>query len=94
MNLKTEHVFVRMTPQEKDRIVRLAGQCGLSISEYVRQRAAGYAPSAVSIDAVHALREPLAALLNRTDLPPESEREIDALLTDIREALVLPRRER
>ena len=94
MNLKTEHVFVRMTPQEKDRIVRLAGQCGLSISEYVRQRAAGYAPSAVSIDAVYAIREPLAALLNRPDLPPESEHEIDALLTDIREALVLPRRER
>ena len=94
MNLKTEHVFVRMTPQEKDRIVRLAEQCGLSISEYVRQRAAGYAPSAVSIDAVYAIREPLAALLNRTDLPPESEHEIDALLTDIREALVLPRWER
>lgn len=35
---------VRVSPAEKQRIQTAAGRCGLTLSEYLRQRALGYAP--------------------------------------------------
>ena len=35
---------VRVSPAEKQRIQTAAGRCGLTLSEYLRQRALGYEP--------------------------------------------------
>ena len=44
---KENRIAFRVTDQEKKRITALAKKCGLSISEYVKQRALGYAPQPV-----------------------------------------------
>ena len=41
---RTNVINLRVTPQEKDRIEFFARKCGLSVSEYLRQLAYGYAP--------------------------------------------------
>lgn len=37
-------INLRVTPEEKRRMAATARRCGLSLSEYLRQRAAGYEP--------------------------------------------------
>ena len=37
-------INVRVTVTEKKKVTMLAGKCGLSLSEYLRQRALGYEP--------------------------------------------------
>lgn len=37
-------INVRVTPTEKKRILKAASRCGLTLSEYLRQRALGYTP--------------------------------------------------
>ena len=41
---RTSVINLRVTPQEKERIERFAKKCRLSVSEYLRQLANGYAP--------------------------------------------------
>ena len=41
---RTVGINIRVTPQEKKRIVRFAKKCRLSVSEYLRQLAEGYTP--------------------------------------------------
>lgn len=41
---RTSVINIRVTPQEKQRIERYAAKCKLSVSEYLRQLANGYAP--------------------------------------------------
>ena len=41
---KENRIAFRVTDQEKKKITVLARKCGLSVSEYVKQRALGYAP--------------------------------------------------
>lgn len=41
---RTVGINIRVTPQEKKRIVRFAKKCRLSVSEYIRQLAEGYTP--------------------------------------------------
>ena len=41
---RTSVINLRVTPAEKERIERFAKKCRLSVSEYLRQLANGYAP--------------------------------------------------
>ena len=50
MNDKNARIELRVTQSEKKKIARLAESCGLSQSEYVRQRTLGYAPRTVLPD--------------------------------------------
>jgi Ribbon-helix-helix protein, copG family. len=43
-NNKTTRLYTRVSPEEMKRIRSLAKKCGLSVSEYVRQRALGFTP--------------------------------------------------
>lgn len=45
--VKNKNLFVRVSEKEKNLIERNAERCGLSVSEYLRQRALGYMPRAV-----------------------------------------------
>ena len=44
MESRTASIYTRVTPQEKQKIARTAKRCGLSLSEYIRQRCLDYAP--------------------------------------------------
>ena len=50
MTDKNARIELRVTQSEKKKIARLAESCGLSQSEYVRQRTLGYAPRTVLPD--------------------------------------------
>ncbi len=63
MKTKDIRIAVRVTQREKDRITNLAGHCGLSTTEYLRQRALGYEPKPVPPDALFHFCEKLDALV-------------------------------
>ena len=44
MRTRSVGLNVRVSPAEKQRIQTAAGRCGLTLSEYLRQRALGYEP--------------------------------------------------
>ena len=44
MRKRSIGINVRVTVTEKKKVTMLAGKCGLSLSEYLRQRALGYEP--------------------------------------------------
>ena len=44
MRTRSVGLNVRVSPTEKHRIQTAAGRCGLTLSEYLRQRALGYEP--------------------------------------------------
>lgn len=45
--VKNKNLFIRVSKKEKKLIERNAEKCGLSVSEYLRQRALGYIPRAI-----------------------------------------------
>ena len=49
---KDVRIAVRVTAKEKERIQAKARKCGLSTTEYIKQRALGYEPRAVPPDAL------------------------------------------
>ena len=88
MKERTQSIYTRITPAEKQQIERRAKKCGLSVSEYIRQRCLGYAPREVPPDAYYALCRKLDAARN----PGNSEAILD-LLDVMRQELVLPGRD-
>lgn len=44
MRTRSVGINVRVTPAEKQQIETAARRCGLTLSEYLRKRALGYAP--------------------------------------------------
>ena len=44
MRNRTVGINIRVTVTEKKKVTMLARKCGLSLSEYLRQRALGYEP--------------------------------------------------
>lgn len=55
-------VAVRLTESEKKKIATAAAKCGLTVSEYMRQRALGFEPKAVLPDAFFIFCEKLDKL--------------------------------
>ena len=45
MRKRSVGINIRVTVTEKKKVTMLARKCGLSLSEYLRQRALGYEPS-------------------------------------------------
>lgn len=52
---RTYGINIRVTQAEKERITRNAMRCKLSVSEYLRQLANGYAPRELPNDKLYAL---------------------------------------
>ena len=88
MNEKSKQIYVRVTPQEKKRIASNAKKCGLSVSEYIRQRCLGFAPRAVSPQVYYTLCEKL----DEASEHPGGEM-VPAVLEELRAAVILPGRD-
>ena len=88
MKERTQSIYTRITPAEKQQIERTAKKCGLSVSEYVRKRCLGYAPREVPPDTYYDLYRELN----------EARRQVGgdailSLLDDMRKELILPGRD-
>ena len=88
MNERTQSIYTRTTPAEKKQIERTARKCGLSVSEYIRQRCLGYAPREIPPDTYY-------ELCRKLDYAREfgSSEVILSFLDLMRKELVLPGRD-
>ena len=88
---KDMRIAVRVTAKEKERIQAKARECGLSTTEYVKQRALGYEPRGFPPNVLFVLLEKLGELADQTS-SPELDEEIGALLQQITAEILLPER--
>ena len=89
---KTQRLEIRLTPENKKKIERYASKCGLSTSEYVKQRALDFEPKTVPPDAFFHFCEKFDALVNM-GISKEVEAEAFNLLAEISDVLIKPRKE-
>ncbi len=89
MKNKTARLYTRVTPAELTKVRSLAKRCGLSVSEYIRQRALGFAPREVQPEIFYHLVRRIETLYGETRSEAVSE-EILSLVKDIRAELILP----
>ena len=92
MNDKKARIELRVTQSEKDRIARLAESCGLSQSEYIRQRTLGYSPRTVLPDVFFDFYQMLCRLCDEVadKVSPETERKLLEVVDEIQRQLLLP----
>lgn len=86
---KDIRIAVRVTAKEKEKIQANARRCGLSVTEYVKQRALGYEPRTVPPDALFVCLERLGELAGKAS-SPELDEEIRTLLKQITAEFLLP----
>ena len=55
MTERSNSIYTRVTPQEKQKITDKARKCGLTLSEYIRQRCLGYTPREIPPDVYYVL---------------------------------------
>lgn len=84
----TKSIFTRVTLAEKERIARKAARCGISVSEYIRQRCLGYEPRAIPPDAFYELCDKLDAA--RT---ADNSAAVLEVLDALRETVISPGRD-
>ena len=94
--LKNKNLFIRVSEKEKNLIERNAERCGLSVSEYLRQRALGYMPRAVLPEVFFSFNDKLDELCIAVEgkITAETEEKIVALIDEITAELILPQKER
>lgn len=85
-------IVARVTKKEKERITALAKRCGLSTTEYLRQRVLGYEPKSVPPDTLFHFCERLD-ILTEKPFSDEVNTAAMSLLKDISEELITPRKE-
>ena len=88
---KDMRIAVRVTAKEKGKIQANARKCGISTTEYVKQRALGYEPRGIPPDALFALIEKISELEGKST-SNELNAEIGAILREITAVLLLPGR--
>ena len=89
MYMKDIRIAVRVTAKEKEKIQSKARKCGLSTTEYVKQRALGYEPRGIPPDALFLCLEKLGELADKAS-SPELDKEIGDVLKEITAAFLLP----
>jgi len=92
LNDKKARIELRITQSEKKKIARLAESCGLSQSEYVRQRTLGYAPRMVLPDVFFHFYQMLCRLCDEVadKVSPETEQTLLDTVDEIQRQLLLP----
>ena len=82
-------ITFRLDRRDKEKIQSKARKCGLSTTEYVKQRALGYEPRTVPPDALFVCLERLGELADKAS-SPELDTEIRTLLKQITAEFLLP----
>ena len=89
MYMKDIRIAMRVTAKEKEKIQSKARKCGLSTTEYVKQRALGYEPRGIPPDALFLCLEKLGELADKAS-SPELDQEIGDVLKEITAEFLLP----
>lgn len=94
--VKNKNMVIRISEKEKNLIERNAEKCGLSVSEYLRQRALGYMPRAVLPEVFFSFSDKLDNLCIACEgkITRDTEERIIALIDEITAELILPQKER
>lgn len=94
--VKNKNLFIRVSKKEQNLIEHNAERCGLSVSEYLRQRALGYMPRVVLPEAFFSFNDKLDELCVTVEgkITADTEERIIALIDSITEELILSKRER
>ena len=82
-------IELRVTAREKEKIQTKARKCGLSTTEYIKQRALGYEPRAVPPGTLFVCLEKLGELADKAS-SPELDEKIGAVLKQITAEFLLP----
>ena len=82
-------ITFRLDRRDKEKIQSKARKCGLSTTEYVKQRALGYKPRTVPPGALFVCLERLGELADKAS-SPELDTEIRTLLKQITAEFLLP----
>ena len=93
MKEQKSHIDLRVSPEEKQKIDCIAAKCGLTTSEYLRQRALGFAPRVVPPESFWRFCEMAGDLMEKSN----SKEVNDALLQLIHgtaEDILIPGRDR
>lgn len=90
---KFARIEIRVKPKDKEEIKRLAEKCNLSVSEYILQRALGYAPRTVQPDVFFDFYSKLCELCNTTEFTPTIENKLLSLLDEMHSELILHEKE-
>ena len=86
MRNRTVGINIRVTVTEKKKVTMLAKKCGLSLSEYLRQRALGYEPGGHPSKEVFDVLDKLDDIAERcsardeTDIIAQTDRMRDLLI--------------
>ena len=86
---KDVRIAVRVMAIEKEKIQAKSRKCGLSTSEYVKQRALGYEPKTVPPDALFVCLEKLGELADKAS-SPALNKEIYTVLKQITAEFLQP----
>ncbi len=78
---RTSVINIRVTPKEKQRIERYAAMCKLSVSEYLRQLANGYAPRELPAGLIEDLHK--MAIFSRDLKQREFQLTVEAKLNEL-----------
>lgn len=91
---RTMRLDLRISPQEKKKIESTAKKCGISVSEYMRQRALGFSPREIPPLEWYAILNSLYKMNEKLDkYSPETERKLDSLIKDMRLQFLAPGKE-
>lgn len=93
MKNQKSHIDLRVSPEEKERINRIAARCGLTTSEYLRQRALGFAPRAVPPETFWRFCEVAGELMER-GISPEANDALLQLIRNTAEDILIPGKDR
>ena len=93
---KNKNLFIRVSEKEKNIIEQKAKKCGLSVSEYLRQRALGYMPRTVLPEIFFSFNDKLDELCVAVEgkITADTEEKITALIDGITAELILPQKEK
>ena len=83
--VKSKNLFIRVSQKEKNLIELKAEKCGLSVSEYLRQRALGYMPRAILPEVFFSFNDKLDEFCIACEgkISPDTERKIISLIDKI-----------
>ena len=93
INNKTTRLYTRVSPEELKKIRSLAKKCGLSLSEYVRQRALGFAPRTAMPESLFDTIRQFENACQEME-GEEEQKLLRKLISSIRQELTLPEKDR
>ncbi len=92
MKEATKQINIRVTEKDKEKLESNAKLCGLSLSEFLRQRGLLYVPRPLPPALFYEFYSQLCDLCNK-QMTHQTEAEVLDLVDDIRTELILPGKE-